>query len=192
VAKQQDFIKRFTPIAKEVGAKYGIPWGFLIAEAAEESAWGTSEVCIKANNYFGTKEAHADAAFNQRGTLYAKFTSPDESFKYQGWQLSVPRYAGGKAHKNDFKKYGDFLQNAGYCQKASPGEDTYGDKIAEIAEQWSLNLDETETAKLEVETLKIMRPYGNKDSYWSGQSSRTETAVIVYRILEYLRSVNNV
>lgn len=190
MSKQLDFIKKFSQVAKEVGTKYGIPYGFLLAQAAQESSWGLSEVCLKANNYFGIKTDHADTAFNQGGVLYAKFVTPEEAFRYQGWQLSVPRYAGGKAHINDFKKYGDFLQNANYCALAKPGEKTYGDMIEAIADQWGLNATETDLARAEVEKLRIMRPYGV--SYWSGESSRTETAVIIYRLIEYFRSVNNV
>lgn len=187
MSKQLDFIKRFTPIAKEVSAKYRIPYGALIAQAALETGWGTSEVCLKANNYFGTKSRSSEGAFNQGGVFYVKFLTPEESFMYQGWQLSVPRYETCKKYLPDLKKYFDCVQAAGYCAAPVAGGATYGDKISEIAAQWGLDVDEDELAKAFVEGKKIMRPYGDKDKYWANMSSRKEIAVLLYRLSEYIK-----
>lgn len=187
MSKQLDFIKRYTQIAKEVAAKYGDHYGWYIAQAALESGWGLSEVCVKANNFFGIKGSDPETSFNQGGVLYAKFQTPEECFRYQGWQLSVARYQPCKKYRNDFKKYGDCIQAAGYCAKAQSGQETYGDKIQEIAEQWGLNAEESDLAMAYVTEAKLMRPYGDKNTYWSNQSSRKELAVILYRLVNKLK-----
>ena len=54
-------IKQEFVIAAEAAAK-GSPYpvGIAVAQAALESAWGSSQLSLKANNYFGIK-AHGDA-----------------------------------------------------------------------------------------------------------------------------------
>jgi len=53
---KQEFIALATAAARE--GKY--PAGITVAQAALESAWGQSQLSLKANNYFGIK-AHGDA-----------------------------------------------------------------------------------------------------------------------------------
>jgi len=53
---KEQFIQLASAAAK--GSPY--PTGITIAQAALESAWGSSQLALKANNYFGIK-AHGDA-----------------------------------------------------------------------------------------------------------------------------------
>jgi len=53
---KKEFIR--TAITAVSGSKY--PAGIAVAQAAHESAWGASQLSLKANNYFGIK-AHGDA-----------------------------------------------------------------------------------------------------------------------------------
>lgn len=57
----EDFIASLAPAAKEAMKLTGIPASFTIAQAALESAWGTSRSVIAGNNFFGVK---ADAGWH--------------------------------------------------------------------------------------------------------------------------------
>ena len=52
--------QEFISLATNAAAAGKYPTGIAVAQAALESAWGTSQLSQKANNYFGIK-AHGDA-----------------------------------------------------------------------------------------------------------------------------------
>ena len=52
--------QEFITMAAEAARAGKYPAGITIAQAALESAWGSSQLSLKANNYFGIK-AHGDA-----------------------------------------------------------------------------------------------------------------------------------
>lgn len=47
-----EFVEQLTPMAVEIGARYGIDPALIITQAAIESGWGSS---VSGNNYFGVK-----------------------------------------------------------------------------------------------------------------------------------------
>lgn len=47
-----EFVRQLTPMATEIGARYGIDPALIITQAAIESGWGQS---VAGNNYFGVK-----------------------------------------------------------------------------------------------------------------------------------------
>lgn len=50
--KQDEFIKKYLPFALDVQQKYGVPASVTLAQAIEESGWGSS---TPGNNFFGVK-----------------------------------------------------------------------------------------------------------------------------------------
>jgi len=50
-----DFFARLAPAARDSARRTGVPAGFVCAQGALESAWGTSGLCVQANNLFGVK-----------------------------------------------------------------------------------------------------------------------------------------
>ena len=63
------FIEKMRPGADECEDTEGIPAAFTIAQGALESAWGSSGLCVQANNIFGVK---ADKSW--KGRIYTKST----------------------------------------------------------------------------------------------------------------------
>ncbi|EIT6323212.1 glucosaminidase domain-containing protein, partial [Salmonella enterica] len=55
MSKQSDFINRIAPAAQRVSQQTGIPASVIMAQAALESGWGTSQLSAKYNNFFGVK-----------------------------------------------------------------------------------------------------------------------------------------
>ena len=53
--REERFIDKLAPYAKNAQAIYGVRPSLLIAQAALESSWGDSALSQEANNYFGIK-----------------------------------------------------------------------------------------------------------------------------------------
>ncbi len=73
----QGFISRLTPDVRSVSSKYNLYGSLMMAQAACESAWGQSQLTVKANNYFGIKGTYKGKSVTMRtaeytagGTLY--------------------------------------------------------------------------------------------------------------------------
>lgn len=92
--KPNDFIAAIAPAAKISAQASGVPASFIIAQAALESAWGSSGLAAQGFNLFGIK---ADSSWKgatlsmrtsevingQRVTIMAAFR------KYDGWLGSI-------------------------------------------------------------------------------------------------------
>ena len=49
---QQNFIKNYMPLAKQIEEEYGIPAQVTLAQAIHETGWGTSYQARNKNNFF--------------------------------------------------------------------------------------------------------------------------------------------
>jgi hypothetical protein len=113
---------------------YGIPWGWLVAQAIQESGgYGLSDLSINAHNLYGIKGTD----YYQGSVGYASFKTWNDAIQFQGWQLNVPRYAPFKplVVAGKFNEYGTMISRAGWCPVSTP---TYGTMIEQIAEDYAL------------------------------------------------------
>ncbi|WP_054654120.1 glycoside hydrolase family 73 protein [Secundilactobacillus silagei] len=76
-ATTDQFISRMSSPVKKVATKYKLYPSVMMAQAALESGWGTSQLSTSANNYFGIKGAYNGASvtmntaeYNADGQLY--------------------------------------------------------------------------------------------------------------------------
>ena len=132
--KRLEFIAAIKPACLASEKMHGIPWGWLAAQAIQESGgYGVSELSVKAHNLYGIKGND----YMQGATGYASFPSWTEAIMYQGWQLSQSRYVSFKplVIAGKFREYGDTISKAGWCPQSSP---TYGTMIEQIAEDYDL------------------------------------------------------
>jgi flagellum-specific peptidoglycan hydrolase FlgJ len=131
------FISAIKPSCVTAQEAFGIPWGWFVAQAIQESGgYGKSDLSINAHNLYGIKDTGADAYY-QGKVGYAKFPTWHDAIQFQGWQLSQSRYLPFKvlAATGKFKEYGDAISKAGWCPVSIP---TYGDAIQSLAEQYNL------------------------------------------------------
>jgi len=132
--KREEFIAAIKPSCILSEKRHGIPWGWLVAQAIQESGgYGLSDLSVNAHNLYGIKGSD----YYQGVTGYAKFKDWDEAIMFQGWQLSQSRYAPfkGLVIAGKYKEYGDMISRAGWCPVSSP---TYGTMIQDIAETYGL------------------------------------------------------
>lgn len=99
----QQFIATLGPLATEDMAKTGILACITIAQAILESGWGTSELAVNANNFFGMKK-------NLSGNTWPNSTWDGKTIytKVTGEQKPTGEYYEVKA---DFRKYPEILDS---------------------------------------------------------------------------------
>ena len=145
--EQRAFILKLVPIAQDNYNDYGIFPSVTIAQAIHESAWGKSDLSVKANNLFGVK---ADSSWKGQTidmptqehingsniTVMAKWRKYD-SFKDHGKFLKEnPRYEQSGVFKaKDYKEQAYAIRMAGYAT-----DPQYASLICNIIESYSLNI----------------------------------------------------
>ncbi len=107
---KEEFIAAATAAAQASSATSGFPPGVTVAQAALESAWGSSGLAQVANNYFGIKARPGGAAVELPTTEYvggalvhvpakfAKYASMAECFADRDRMIaSLPAYCEARA-----------------------------------------------------------------------------------------------
>lgn len=137
-----DFIAAIRPGADCCEIEKGIPSGFSVAQAALESAWGSSGLAAKAKNLFGVK---ADKSWS--GSTITMMTSehikgqwirvPAVWRRYETWEECIldhadffhvnPRYAKALQYPNDPIRFSEEVAAAGYAT-----DPEYADKLIRI------------------------------------------------------------
>lgn len=130
-----EFIDAIKPSCIAAQGAFGIPWGWFVAQAIQESGgYGESDLAVNAHNLYGIKGKD----YYQGKVGYASFKDWNAAIQFQGWQLSQSRYLPFKplVVAGKFKAYGDAISKAGWCPVSSP---TYGTMIADIARTYELD-----------------------------------------------------
>ena len=156
------FLEYMGQMAREDMKKTGVLASVTIAQSILESAWGQSELSLKANNLFGMKASLSGNTWNSDwdGKIYAKRTNeeyetgvitsvladfrayddPAKSIKDHSDYLcgakkgSELRYAGLKGEK-DYKKAIQIIKDGGYATDSK-----YVDKIISYIEKYNLDM----------------------------------------------------
>jgi flagellum-specific peptidoglycan hydrolase FlgJ len=129
-----EFINAIKPSCVTAQEAFGIPWGWFVAQAIQESGgYGKSDLSINAHNLYGIKGKD----YFQGKVGYASFKDWNAAIQFQGWQLSQSRYLPYKplVVAGKFKMYGDAISKAGWCPVSSP---TYGTMVEQIAYDYKL------------------------------------------------------
>ena len=125
---KQDWYNWITPLAKVVGAKYGIPYQAIIVQTALETGWGKSSLLQKYNNFGGIKASKGDNSVplatkefinGQMVTITDKFAvwkTPYEGLiGYANFFHRYSRYAPALKYPNDPYKFIEEIKKAGYA-----------------------------------------------------------------------------
>jgi len=126
---RQDFIKKYRPIAEEVGKQYGVDPELILGLSAYESGWGWSRMALEHNNLIGS---------TPDGKTSSTYSSPEESFRAWG-RMWGERVRDSGANEESFTKY-LLLDN----QQAQPTEPAFTDNRgaynSEKQDEWRTNL----------------------------------------------------
>ena len=149
--EQRAFILNLVPIAQDNYNDYGIFPSVTIAQAIHESAWGKSDLSVKANNLFGVKadsswkgqtidmltQEHINGSNITVMAKWRKYDSFEDSVKDHGKFLKEnPRYEQSGVFKaKDYKEQAYAIRMAGYAT-----DPQYASLICNIIESYSLNI----------------------------------------------------
>ena len=149
--EQRAFILKLVPIAQDNYNDYGIFPSVTIAQAIHESAWGKSDISVKANNLFGVKadsswkgqtidmltQEHINGSNITVMAKWRKYDSFEYSVKDHGKFLKEnPRYEQSGVFKaKDYKEQAYAIRMAGYAT-----DPQYASLICNIIESYSLNI----------------------------------------------------
>lgn len=136
---KEEFIRAATEAAHASSAQSGLPAMVTVAQAALESAWGRSELSLRANNYFGIK-AYGKRAFVEMPTTeviggavqrvtakFAAFADMQECFACRDQIiLRAACYAEARENTGDPEKFARALAKH---WATDPG---YGEKLVRV------------------------------------------------------------
>jgi flagellum-specific peptidoglycan hydrolase FlgJ len=109
-----EFVQTFKPYADAASAKTGVPAASILAQAAIESGWDTSNHASQGNNLFGISEFGFVKAY------------PSVQACFDDWVslMNNSRYSSQNGERRDAalaRTFGDFIQRAGWCPNTQYG-----------------------------------------------------------------------
>lgn len=169
-----DFINRLSTPVLKVSRQNHLYGSVMMAQAALESDWGTSQLSLEANNYFGVKGNYggqsvtmSTAEANESGSMYntlAQFKS------YPSAQASLTDYAKvlrGGTTWNPFLYQGAWRENAGSYMAATAivaenyaTDPNYADKLNKIIAEYDLHdrFDRSTASSTDADTSTRLTP----------------------------------
>lgn len=100
MSKQTDFFNKYKNFAIETQNLFGVPASITLAQAALESAWGTSGLTVRSNNFFGIK---ADSSW--KGERDSATTKEFVNGAYITIQSNFRKYKTAQDSFNDHAKF---------------------------------------------------------------------------------------
>ncbi len=127
MTKQENYFDKYYPAAKRAGEKYKIDPLIILAQGAHESASGTSNIALKANNFFGITASGAKniywkgktyQAINKYKLKFRVYDTPEDSFMDFA-RLIANRYKSAHLVANDYKAYATRISSSAYITEAN-------------------------------------------------------------------------
>ena len=148
---EEQFIVQIADYAQVLQKKYGVLPSISIAQAILESDWGTSELSIKNNYFYGIKGSSSEpiVTMTTKEFVDGEWIEVHADFrKYTTWQESMEDHSelftkgttwnGDQYAKvltsNDYKEAAYALQESGYAT-----DPDYPEKLIRLIEQFNLN-----------------------------------------------------
>lgn len=152
--EQYEFVMMVVEYSYEFKNTYQILTSVTIAQAIEESGWGTSSISKKANNLFGMKGKGTAGSYKTSSGTWQKFNTKKESVEAYS-KLISGKY--GCKGVQDYKQVLIALQEGGYCEGTA-----YPNKIKNHIEGYNLTVfDNLTDSEL---TLVKNRTYGSNSN----------------------------
>lgn len=175
MADTKAFIDLISPLAIEDMRTSGVLASVTTAQAILESGWGTSELALKANNYFGmkkelsgntwpnstwdgksvykilTSEQKSNGEVYKIEAYFRKYADILDSIRDHSAYLAGAKNGGnlrypGLVGEKDYRKAIQIIKDGGYATSL-----TYVDKVCQIIEQYGLTqYDKKEEQKMEI------------------------------------------
>ena len=148
---KQEFIKQVAALVKKYAPSYGIKvYSPIIAQAILESSYGTSELAVKACNFFGLKyregrcktcigiydkagsEQNKDGSYTSSAMKWCKFKSMEDGVIGYFDFINISNYSNLKG-VTDPRRYLENIKADGYATSLN-----YVDNLMRVIEDWGL------------------------------------------------------
>lgn len=138
----QEYIKKYSGIARGEMQKYGIPASIALAQGLIESRAGTSKLAVNNNNHFGMKcfsrnckKGHCtNFTDDTHKDFFLKFGNAAQSWRAHSQLLASGRYAKLKRYGRDYRKWAVGIKSCGYAT-----DRTYAQKLIGVIERYDLH-----------------------------------------------------
>lgn len=146
-SSKKEYVENWKNTAIQQMNKYGVPASITLSQGILESAIGTSDLAVKANNHFGIKcsnwtgeKMYKDD--DKKNECFRVYNNAAESYEDHSLFLKKPRYAGlFELKTTDYKGWAKGLRKAGYATNPQ-----YADRLIRIIEE--LGLDQYDSDNL--------------------------------------------
>ena len=182
-----DYIEQWKDVAVQNQTDYGIPASIIMAQALLESAAGTSELAVNANNHFGikcTSEWFGGVYYyddDSKGECFRQYANAAESFKDHSRFLQRPRYASCfEIVVEDYEGWAYRLKECGYAT-----DKNYAPKLIKLVEDYRLDtlaaaLQDGANAHTEQKDETKVAPQQNKRPLKAQVVHRTEPIMVIH------------
>lgn len=106
------YINKFSPLSKELCAKYGIPASIILGVSILESGSGTSLNSRQLNNYFGIVGKNN---LKKRRTRYKQYATPDASFRDFCQMISRKNFYAKLKNNMNYRQWLSAMNRANYA-----------------------------------------------------------------------------
>lgn len=140
--KFRAYVSKYSDLAIEEHARFGVPASITLAQGLLESAAGTSDHVRLANNHFGIKAKTKNNLFQQLAIgwvwfsegKFAKYNSAWWCFRHHSKLLTNGSYAHIKDQAgNNYKYWAYLIKKAGYAEDPS-----YATKVIKLIDTYEL------------------------------------------------------
>lgn len=164
-AEQYEFVCEITEYSYEFKAEYQVLTSVTIAQAIEESGWGTSNIAKNANNLFGMKGTGTAGSYVTKSGKWQKFNSRKESVQAYSKLISERYHCKGV---QEYEKVLKALADGGYCEGSE-----YPNKIRNHIVNYNLTMfDNLSDEDLEKVKNRTFGTAGNEETNKGDKNER--------------------
>jgi len=110
------YIQKYDSLAIGLMNEFGIPASLILGIALQESAAGTSKLCLNKHNHFGTKtRVRSSKTKSGYATVYRRFDSDTASYRFFAEMLASRKYYQNLRCNMDYTKWLKALKTARYA-----------------------------------------------------------------------------
>ncbi len=122
---KEEFVSRYYPLAQAAGKRFSMNPAIILAQAAMESAWGTSYGALVRNNFFGITAGGApnefwDGSFSLSKNMYQlkfrEYATAQDSFNDFA-RLISQRYKEAHRESNNGELYARIISQSPYIDE---------------------------------------------------------------------------
>lgn len=141
MTKEEKYVEKWLYSAEKAGRLFKLDPLIILAQGAHESGWGTSNLALNHNNFFGITTGGAKSNAFWEGKVYVgqnkyklkfrSYSSAENGFKDFA-RLISSKYTTAYNNGMDYKKYADSISKSAYISEKN-GDNREGYKRAIIS-----------------------------------------------------------